>query len=62
VAAGLLTAVAGGIRRGRVVLVVVAPTALVASRVLERPSVAWLSLVALAVELLLSRGEVSPTE
>ena len=62
VAAGLLTAVAGGIRRGRVVLVVVAPTALVASRVLEWPSVAWLSLVALAVELLLSRGEVSPPE
>jgi hypothetical protein len=60
VAGVALTAVAGLVPRGRVVLLAAGPLALVASRVLvERPSLAWLALAAVGADLLLSRNEVT---
>jgi len=60
--AAAVTIAAGLVPRGRIVLLAVAPMALVASRVLtERPSLAWLALAAVGADLLLSRGEISPS-
>jgi arabinofuranan 3-O-arabinosyltransferase len=55
-AAGL-TLVAGLVPRGRLLLVVAAPAALIVSRVDLRPSLAWLAVALLAADLLLSRTD-----
>jgi hypothetical protein len=58
VAGGVLTVVAGTVPRGRLALLLAAPVALIASRLLtERPSLAWLALAVVAADLLLSRPE-----
>jgi hypothetical protein len=51
--AAALTAAAGVVPRGRLLLVAAAPAALVVSRVDQRPSLAWLAVAALAAALLL---------
>jgi hypothetical protein len=58
-AAAALTLVAGSVPRGRRLLPVAAVAALVLSRPLERPMLAWLAVALLAADLLLARDDVS---
>lgn len=54
----VMTVVAGLVPRGRALLLVGAPTALVLSRLDLRPSLAWLALALLAADLVLGRHDL----